>query len=342
MSHNLPHPAALPPTSEQAGNGDLVPGFPTEAIAFLGISRQPGVGFHTMRVIGSRQNIADLLETRNPKHVWKELYGAGAKSLSTTHFDSWEDLRRELWNTGLQAAKNLAQLGIRLLFSDDRDFPPSLRQLPEAERPHWIFVQGDVGLLHRPSIAVVGTRSPTEDGEFLAKYVVSVARELGLPVVSGLAKGIDKVAHEWCLHLDLPTISVLGTGILVAYPARHADLGKRIVENGGILVSEYLPDQPPSKEQFVWRNRIQAALSACVIPVEWKRDSGTAHTVRFARLFDRPVCSIQLNEVPLPSDAGHGDSHFHLPRDQSAFVRAVRAAVERQLAGPQIQHKLFE
>jgi hypothetical protein len=148
---------------------------------------------------------------------------------------------------------------------------PRCRVIPA--RPDSKIVAGDLELLDRPSLAIVGTRDPTENGEFLARYAVSSRREAEAPVVSGLAYGIDRLVHEWCLNISLPTISVFGTGILAPYPAKHAPLSDAIVEAGGVVLTEYMPTQGPSGRQFVWRNRLQAAPSRATIPVEWKKKS---------------------------------------------------------------------
>ena len=176
----------------------------------------------------------------------------------------WDEFR-QLWRWGQESARPLPDCpGIRFLFSDDDAFPRRLARMPEVLRPHWIFVAGN-GLLERPSLAIVGTRDASETGSFLSRYAVSCAAELGAPVVSGLAHRIDRLVHEWCHHVSLPTISVLGTEILVNYPARHAPLSEAILAAGGALVGEYLPDQEPSGQPFVWRNRLQAALGCATI-----------------------------------------------------------------------------
>jgi DNA protecting protein DprA len=191
-------------------------------------------------------------------------------------------------------------------------------------------------------VTVVGTRDPTDAGEFLARYAVSCALEFPTPVVSGLAHGIDRVVHEWCLRINLPTISVLGTGMLNTYPVRHTGLGDRIVETGGLLISEYLPDQGPSAQNFVWRNRLQAALGRIAIPAEWARKSGTAHTVRFARKLKRQVFSLSASGVPRNPDAGEGDIHFDLPRDHTRFVDAMASAINaKSESTPTAQMDLF-
>ena len=309
-------------------------GYPTEAIAFLGISRLHGVGFQTMVRLGGRDSIRAILKAGDV-HVFERSVGdAGGRLPPNTLPADWTALRRLIWQKGVDSASHLIEAGVRFCFLGEPDFPRTLANLPQTYRPLWLFYRGEIGLLDRPCVTVVGTRDPSDTGEFLARYAVSCASEFGTPVVSGLAHGIDRIVHEWCLRVGLPTISVQGTGMLNTYPVRHTGLGNKIVESGGLLVSEYLPDQGPSAQNFVWRNRIQAALGRVVIPAEWARKSGTAHSVRFARKFKRPVLSLSPSGTPRAPDAGEGDTHFELPHDHARFMEAMQAAINTDPDSP--------
>ncbi len=301
-------------------------GYGREAIAFLGIGRLKGVGFHTLARLGGRPGIRQLLDLKDMGLVARHLSPQTSAAAAQARGD-WDAFRREVWSLGQEIVQRLAEQRISFFFADDPQFPQAFSAMPETDRPKWIFIRGDIRLLSRPLIAVVGTREPTDAGEFLARYAVSCARQLDTPVVSGLAQGIDRVVHEWCLRLSLPTISVLGTGILTSYPAKHATLGDAIVYAGGALVSEYLPESGPSAEQFVWRNRLQAALARALIPAEWNRKSGTAHTVRFARKFKCPVFGLDLVGTEHNSLAGDCDKSFRIPGDEVRFLEALRSAL---------------
>jgi DNA protecting protein DprA len=270
-----------------------------ETIAFLGISRLRGVGFKTLSDLGGRAGIARLLERGDVSEITKRV------SPAPSAVADWDDFSRKILALGDELAESLTRKRVRFLFADDPQFP----------------------LLQAPAIAIVGTRAPTEDGEFLARYTVSCAREAEAPVVSGLAYGIDRLVHEWCLRIGLPTISVLGNGILAPYPAKHAPLSEAIVEAGGVVMSEYLPTQGPSANQFVWRNRLQAALGRATIPVEWKRKSGSAHTVRFSRKLGRPVIGVRIDGIAPDAEAGEPDQQFVVPREHSNLLDALKRAL---------------
>jgi DNA processing protein len=307
-------------------------GYPTDAIALLGMSDLHGIGFHTMVRLGGRDGIRDILKAKDVRHFEQAVGEAGGRLASDTVPADWNDLRRRIWTSGSQIASLLIAAGVKFCFLGDREFPRALIGLPSTLQPMWLFYRGDIAVLNRPSITIVGTREPSVNGDFLARYSVSCAREFDAPVVSGLAHGIDRIVHEWCLQVGLPTVSVMGTGMLTTYPAKHRGLGESIVDAGGLLISEYLPQQGPTAENFVWRNRLQSALGRIVIPAEWARKSGTAHTVRFARKLSRPVYSISLSGVPRAPDAGDGDRHFELPRDHAPFMEAVNSALLTPLA----------
>lgn len=175
-----------------------------------------------------------------------------------------------------------------------RVVPPS--RLPERLRsingdsPKWLFVEGKVDVLdNRPVVAVVGTRNPTEEGCEAARIIATILAPYPVLMVSGLAEGIDCNAHYHSLNMGVTNLAFLGHGINLVFPEETADIRRTIVEKGGAVVSEYLPKQHYQKRQFVERNRLQAALADLVIPVEAAASSGTAHTIRFARRYHRPL-----------------------------------------------------
>jgi DNA processing protein len=296
-------------------------GYDRDAITFLGLSRLKGIGFQTLVTLDGRAGISRFIGERNVAEIAgrvQQPMGVG----NTT--PNWDDFSHKIWSLGQEMAGKLAEQRVHFLFATDPRFPTPLARLSEDLRPKWLFVAGDLSLLERPSLAIVGTRGPTKIGEFLAQYAVSAAKEVDAPVVSGLAEGIDRIVHEWCLHISLPTISVLGTGILAPYPAKHSTLSKAIVDAGGVVMSEYLPMQGPSAQQFVWRNRLQAALGRATIPVEWKKKSGTAHTVKFSQRLGRPVIGLAVDGAPGDKEAGEPDVQFVVPNEHSGLIDALR------------------
>lgn len=136
-------------------------------------------------------------------------------------------------------------------------------------------------------LAIVGTRNPTgRSTEFLKKEIYSLTGER-LIILSGLARGVDSVAHRAALEARLPTIAVLGCGVNHPYPRENQDLKSEIVQSGGLVVSEYPPDLPPQKSYFLDRNRLIAGWSKATWIVEASFGSGALNTAKWARKMDR-------------------------------------------------------
>lgn len=146
----------------------------------------------------------------------------------------------------------------------DPDYPALLRQIPEP--PPVLFVRGDPAILHRPQVAMVGTRNPSADGRVNAHAFARGLAEAGFVVTSGLALGVDGRAHEGALETGT-TVAVLGSGPDRIYPARHKHLAARIAD-AGTLVTEFPPGAPPRAHHFPRRNRIISGLSLATLVVE--------------------------------------------------------------------------
>jgi DNA processing protein len=161
----------------------------------------------------------------------------------------------------------------------DDDYPAELRQLYDA--PLYFFLKGKIEEQDKYSISVVGTRTPSDYGRNAAEKLVRGLAELNLTIVSGLARGIDTVAHKAALDAGSRTIAVLGSGIDKIYPAENTKLAGRILERGCILSEEFF-EQPPDKNNFPKRNRIIAALTLGTLIIESDDKGGSMITARYA------------------------------------------------------------
>lgn len=196
--------------------------------------------------------------------------------------------RRQQWQDSprVQAAfehifSAIAQQHYHLIQLDDVDYPKQLRQIDDP--PPFLFVRGDRACLIQPQLAMVGSRKPTPSGAQLARQFAASLAEQGLWITSGLAHGIDTEAHLGALSVARGrTIAVLGTGIEVCYPDNQRFLYDRIVAEGGLIVSEFLPDTTPRPYYFPRRNRIVSGLSLGVLVVEAALKSGSLITARLA------------------------------------------------------------
>tara|TARA_A100001015_G_scaffold275985_1_gene333771 strand:- start:30 stop:626 length:597 start_codon:yes stop_codon:yes gene_type:complete len=178
----------------------------------------------------------------------------------------------------LAAAEAEKVMAICLL---DETYPELLRQIPDP--PLLLFYDGNLALLQRPSIAVVGSRRATHAGRRLAYLLGQELGVLGAVVVSGLAIGIDTAGHQGALsHDDGATIGVLGSSLDDLYPSRNRGLAAQVVSSQGLLISEYPPGTPPRPFFFRERNRIVSGLAQATVVVEAGVRSGALITARLA------------------------------------------------------------
>jgi DNA processing protein len=183
----------------------------------------------------------------------------------------------------------------RALRRGDRDYPEDLERLTDP--PALLHVAGLWPLA--AGVAIVGSRAATPAGRRMAADLAAAVAACGLPVLSGLARGIDAAAHEGALEAGGPTVAVLGSGLDRIYPPEHAPLARRIAERGAVL-TEYAPGTPPRPGHFPRRNRLLAALARVVVVVEAGERSGALITARLALDLGRDVLAVPgWPEAPL-------------------------------------------
>ncbi len=177
----------------------------------------------------------------------------------------------------------------------DSAYPSRLCSL--AQPPQQLFVRGAAidEVLQRPVVAVVGSRKVSQYGRQATEQLVRELARAGVVIVSGLALGVDSIAHKAALDAGGTTIAVLPCGIDTIYPASHFGLAKQILQSGGALVSEYEGRDAPQKYQFIARNRIIAALSDGVLITEAAAKSGSLHTAEFALELGKDVLAVPGN-----------------------------------------------
>lgn len=148
---------------------------------------------------------------------------------------------------------------MRKITIEDEDFPQSLKNINKP--PKQLYYEGNIGLLKEKSIAIIGSRCCTEYGVKMCTKFSSELTEAGLIITSGMAKGIDSVAHSSCLQSGGKTIAVLGGGINKIFPKENTYLYKQIIYNDGLVISEYEPNIEAESKYFPERNRIVSGLS---------------------------------------------------------------------------------
>ncbi len=198
------------------------------------------------------------------------------------------------WNAALTEAQRIIEhchdLGISPIGIDNSQYPARLRMISDA--PVVIYVKGSIDALSRDGIAVVGTRKVSETGARLCKMVASVVAKRGFVVVSGLALGIDAIAHETALDNNGLTVAVMAHGLDTVSPASNRKLAERLLACGGALMSEHPPGFPARPAEFVRRNRLQSGLSLGSIIVESGIEGGSMHQARFTKNQGRRLMTV--------------------------------------------------
>lgn len=179
---------------------------------------------------------------------------------------------------------------IQVITMQDKKYPKNLFELKNP--PEKLYAIGNIELLNEFSLAIVGARKCEEESLNLATILAENFVKLGITIISGLAIGIDTAAHEGTLNSNGKTVAVLGSGFNKLYPKCNKELSEKIVDNNGLVISEYEPDTPPLKPNFVNRNRIIAALSSGVIVIEASEKSGSISTAKVAMNLKKKIFTV--------------------------------------------------
>lgn len=307
----------------------------------LALSQLKGLGTHAIQALIFHYGDLELVWSASAEAIADVLHSAkipSAKTLAKRIVDSQLALRKD----GADLRDYLGRQHIVVFSRESPYYPVRLKQIPDP--PLWLFVEGNHDLLNQGSyLAVVGSRNSTDDGRAAAQQVVSMAARTGIGLISGLAEGIDAAAHAAAIRIGAPQIAVLGTGIDITFPQSTADLRRKLVDDGGCVITEYLPRDNYGRGKFVQRNRIQAGIAEAVCPVEGHSSSGTMHTVRFANLYGRPLFGAVhgdlggVNEMPaILADMGTPVFDLALPSGRSRLVQFLDSLGGRRF--PPIEH----
>ena len=199
--------------------------------------------------------------------------------------------RGDLAEQAAEIRRRAANQDLHVLTPDHPQWPVRLANVPL--RPLVLFVRGDAAALARePAIAVVGSRTPTPYGVDAAAHIASCLADVGATLWSGLARGVDGIAHAASVTARVPGVAVLAGGLDTVYPPEHAELAARLVATGGALVGELPPGHRARRGHFPRRNRLLALSARAVVVVEASLSSGALHTARFAAEFGTDVFAI--------------------------------------------------
>jgi len=253
------------------------------SLSWLALTLTPG--------IAARLSARLLREYGSPEGVFRASL-TGIESCNVPAPAAQAIFKKQMFWRAEKEVDALRKVGGKLVNWKDPEYPQSLLQIYDP--PVMLYVRGDAEILNSPSLSIVGTRRPTVYGTQMAERMGRELASRGLTIVSGLARGIDAIAHQGATAVGGRAIGVLGTGIDVCYPKENKKLYEKVLERGAII-SEFPTGCHPAPENFPVRNRIIAGMPLGVIIVEGKQYSGSLITARLAMEFGREVFGVPGN-----------------------------------------------
>ncbi|MCB9170351.1 MAG: DNA-protecting protein DprA [Flavobacteriales bacterium] len=262
----------------------------------LALSMLKGIGpVNARNLVAYCGGVDALFTDKAVRRKLEQVPGIGPRHLATI-------LDRGVLKAAEREWELVQRNGVRMLFYLDPEYPYRLRQASDA--PVVLFTKGSAALDPDRTVAIVGTRTPTEHGKGLCEELVEGLVGSGATIISGLAFGIDVVAHRTALRVGLPTIAAVAHGLDRLYPGEHATVAREMIANGGAVVSELPHHSPFAPGNFPARNRIIAGMSDCTIVVESGPKGGSLITADIANGYDREVMAYPGR----PSDPRSGDA----------------------------------
>ena len=264
-------------------------------------------------------------------------------------------IQKGIWQSGaveqeaIKANKKIDQLGGWILLYGEEDYPETLSNIQNP--PMVLFGRGNRALLNKIGLAVVGSRKAGQYARDLVNKMVPDWVQNGYCIISGMARGVDTMAHQAALNANGDTIAVLGTGVDIPYPKENAQLLEKIAQNGAVI-SEFLPGTEPRADQFPRRNRIISGLSKATVVVEADLRSGSLITAKMALESGREVFAIP-GAITYPLSAGTNHliqnlgAHMLLKSDDIGRVLDISGnwpSVNNQMSlpGMELDHPLLE
>ncbi len=253
----------------------------TKLIYKIAITLIPGVGSVTAKRLISICGSAEAVFKESPSGLQK-INGINQKIINSIR-------NKDLFHLAEKEIGFIERNDILILYYLDENYPFRLKQC--ADSPILLYIKGSTNLSTKRIIAIVGTRKPTSYGRDQCEKIVQGLSDYNVLIVSGLAYGIDTVAHQCALKYGLPTIAVLGHSLDRIYPSLNISLAKKILRDGALL-TEFISGTKPDRENFPKRNRIVAGMVDGVIVIESAERGGALITADIALSYNREVMTI--------------------------------------------------
>lgn len=251
----------------------------SELLYQLALTQIPQIGCVQARLLLERFGTASAI-FKAPLHILEKTEGIG--TVRAQHIKSFQHFKE-----AEQEITFMEKFKIEPLFLNDKNYPQRL--LNCYDPPTLLYYRGHAPLNHPKIVAIIGTRTHTDYGKQQAEKIISTLAQHQVLVVSGLAFGIDAVAHKSALKNSVPTVGVLAHGLDLIYPLQHTNMAKEMVKQGGGLLTEFRSNTKPDKHHFPTRNRIVAGMSDAVIVIESGARGGSMVTAELANGYNRDV-----------------------------------------------------
>jgi DNA processing protein len=267
---------------EHIGAGSKIKNLNTSSIYhILALTLVPGIGPVTAKNLVSYCGSAEEVFQANKKKLLS-IPGVGETTAASI-------IAHSVFQQADDEMRFIEKNKIRCLSCWDELYPQRLKHCLDS--PVLLFYNGNADLNAEKVIAIVGTRNATEHGKNMCDELLEGLQQYTVLMVSGLAYGIDIAAHKACVKRNIPTIGVVGHGLDRIYPAVHKETAKKMLDNGGIL-TEFISNTQPDRQNFPKRNRIVAGMVDAVIVVETAVDGGAIITAAIANTYNRDVFAI--------------------------------------------------
>jgi DNA processing protein len=255
---------------------------PSELLYQIALTQVPNIGYvHTRTLVQHFGSASAVFAAKSS--LLEKVEGIGSvRAGSIKSFSRFKDAEAEI--------KFIEKYNIQPLFVTDAAYPQRLLHCYDA--PALLFYKGTANLNASKIVAIVGTRNNTDYGKHVTEKLVKDLSAHDLIIVSGLAYGIDAIAHKCSIKHDIPTIGVVGHGLDQIYPPAHGGLAKDMIKHGGGLLTEYKSKTQPDKHNFPGRNRIVAGISDATVLVETGIKGGSMITAEIANSYNRDVFAI--------------------------------------------------
>lgn len=254
----------------------------TDLLYQLALTQVPNIGHVHAKILAENFDTAEQI-FKARKTLLEKIEGIGeVRANSIKRFAAFNEQEEEL--------KFIEKYKIKPLFLKDDDYPKRL--LHCYDPPTLLFYRGNANLNTSKIISVIGTRSSTDYGKMMVEKILEELAPHQPLVVSGLAYGVDALAHKYCVKNNLPTVAVLAHGLDKIYPSQHTALAKEMIINGGGILTEFRKEIKPDRHNFPERNRIVAGMCDATIVIETGIKGGSMITANLAYSYNRDVFAV--------------------------------------------------